>query len=74
MIHYTAQIGPWEGSMQLLTARQYRMMAEEARTLADIARDGWTRQGFMNAAENYERIATSLELIARSQKFRAAKP
>jgi hypothetical protein len=50
------------------------MKAEEVRTLAEIARDGWTRRGFMNAAENYERIATSLELIERSRKFRPAKP
>ena len=60
--------------MELLTARQYRMMAKEMRTLASAAISERARTGLMNAAENYERIAGSLELVEPSRKrWKAAR-
>lgn len=50
----------------LLKAMQYRLMAEEMRAIAEAACHEQARERFLNAAANYERVATTLELVERS--------
>ena len=53
--------------MNPLRATQYRLMAEEMRTIAEATFHEQARESFLNAAANYERVATTLELVERSR-------
>ena len=55
------------------TVQQYRTMAEEMRTLASSAANDRARDGLLNAADNYERVAQELALAERSRKSGQAK-
>jgi hypothetical protein len=42
---------------------QYRLMAEEMRAIAEAAFHEQERESSLNAAANYERVVTTLELL-----------
>jgi hypothetical protein len=48
-------------------AFSFRNMAEELRALAVHAKDDRTREGLLHAAENYDRVATTYEVIETSK-------
>jgi hypothetical protein len=48
-------------------------MAEEMRTLASCAANDRAREGLLNAADNYDRVAEEMALAERSRKFGPAK-
>ena len=51
----------------MLTALQYRIKADEMRALAAVTTNEWTRKGYLNAADNYDRVALTTELTERSR-------
>jgi len=55
------------------TVQQYRTMAEEMRTLASCAANDRAREGLLNAADNYDRVAEEMALAERSRKFGPSK-
>jgi hypothetical protein len=49
----------------LLRSIHYRIMAQQMRAIAAAATHKQRRASFLNAAANYERFATTLELVER---------
>ena len=49
------------------TALQYRMKAEEMRALAAVTIGERTRKGYLNAADNYDRVAATMERFEPSR-------
>jgi hypothetical protein len=52
----------------------YRCLAEEMRVIASCASNDGIREGFLHAAENYERVATTLEAVEKSEIASAKLP
>lgn len=53
--------------MKLESAEAYRKLAKEMRVLAEAAQDLSNRAKLLMAADNYERTATSFDVIERSK-------
>lgn len=51
-----------------VTAHQYRMKAEELRTMAGEDLNPRTRDALFNVAEEYERLARTMETIDKTNK------
>jgi hypothetical protein len=52
------------------TATRYRQRAEELRVIAESSRDGRTRKLLLGVAEDYDRMAETMERIAQSDRNR----
>ena len=52
------------------TKSQFRGLAEEMRAMASCASSERDREGLLHAADNYERLATTLEMVERSAESR----
>ena len=52
------------------TESQFRGLAKEMRTMASCASNERDREGLLHAADNYERLATTMEIVERSVKSR----
>jgi hypothetical protein len=52
------------------TATRYRQRAEELRVIVESSRDGRTRKLLLGVAEDYDRMAETMERIAQSDRNR----
>lgn len=60
-------------SVDLDIARRYRLHAEELRIIAADASSQGIRETLLHIAEDYERMASSLEAIDKTNKALAAR-
>jgi hypothetical protein len=55
-----------EGIAEPFTEAQFRGLAEQMRAIASCASSDRDREGLLRAADNYERLATTLGVLERS--------
>jgi hypothetical protein len=56
--------------MPSFPAAYYRALADEMRVIASCTSDERTRQGYLNAAANYDRVAETIHSLEESEARR----